>query len=228
MSIVYRQAKGSELTYIELDNNISELYTGQTTALAATGGSLDGRSVTVSSGTNYIWKDLLGDYHPPSGGGTNPSLATFIGGLQYNAFSASSMNEVWTMFHIGHDYAPGTVVYPHVHWSTTGTNTGVVRWGFEYTVAKGHQQQAFASPTTVYVEQAGTGTAYKHMIAEVALASAIPATNMEPDTLILMRVFRDAANANDTQTGTAFLFFIDCHYQAKFFGSKNKTPPFYT
>jgi hypothetical protein len=137
------------------------------------------------------------------------------------------MQEVWVNFHIKHDIAPGTLLYPHVHWSTTGTNTGVARWGFEYTVAKGHQQQAFPATTTVYVEQAFTGQARTHMIAEVSLANAIPATNIEVDSLVLMRIFRDAAHANDTLTDPAFLFMVDLHYQKQYLGTKNRSPNFY-
>jgi hypothetical protein len=136
------------------------------------------------------------------------------------------MNEVWAVYHVKHDYAPGTVMYSHTHWTTLGVNTGVVRWGFEYTVAKGYTQQVFPATTTVYKELAASGTPLMHMISEVAVGDAIPAANLEPDSLILMRVFRDAANAADTCTDTAFLLLADLHYQSDRVHTLNKNFPF--
>lgn len=161
------------------------------------------------------WQDLLSDIGAGRAIGANaPSWATFRGGVSAYSFSASAMNEVWFTAHIPHDYKPDTAIFPHVHWSTTGTNAGVVRWGFEYTIAKGHTQEAFPATTTVYVEQAFNGTAYTHMIAEPTDAAAISSASLQPDTLIMCRLFRDAAHINDTQTGAAFAFFADFHYQS--------------
>jgi|LakMenE01Jun11ns_1017448.scaffolds.fasta_scaffold9950467_6 hypothetical protein len=146
------------------------------------------------------------------------------------SFSATVLQQFWTCFHIDHDYAPNTVIYPHVHWFNAAAvpNTGNVRWGFEYVVAKGHSQQAFplTASTTVYKTQASSATRYMHAIAEVAIGDAIPATNLEPDSLIYMRVFRDAADAADTCTDKVYAFLADLHYQADAFGTLNKAPNF--
>jgi hypothetical protein len=226
MSITLRSVKGAALSHAELDANFTDLIAGQTTALAATGGTIDG-NVLLTAGAGLLWDDITGEITVKGGGANNPSWAAFQGGIYAYQCSASTMQEVWIDFHILHDIAPGTLLYPHVHWSTTGTNTGVVRWGIEYTVAKGHQQQAFPATTTVYVEQAGSGTAHQHMIAEVSLADAIPATNIEVDALVMTRIFRDASHANDTQTDPAFLLMADLHYQKQYLGTLNKSPNFY-
>lgn len=161
------------------------------------------------------WRDLLSDISVDRDTGTNkPTWAIFRNGIRAWSFSATGADEVWASFHITHDYKMGTKAYPHIHWAVTGVDTGVVRWGFEYTVAKGHGQQAFPASTTVYVEQAATGVAYAHMVAEVSDADAVPGLNLEPDSLVLIRIFRDGAHANDTQTSAAFGFFADLHYQS--------------
>ena len=184
--------------------------------------SLNGNfTITGTAG----WRDLTSEINVKGSGANNPSWATFRNGISAYSFSASTMTECWMVFHIDHDYKPGSDMYFHTHWSTTGTNTGVVRWGFEYTVAKGHGQSAFGATQTVYVEQAGSGTAYQHMVAET---TAISSAEFEVDALILMRIFRDSAHVNDTQTGVAFLFTADCHYQADRFATKNRSPNFYT
>ena len=62
---------------------------------------------------------------------------------------------------------------------------------------------------------------------EVATADAIPSTNIEPDSVIHMRVFRDAANAADTYTGAVWCWQADLHYQVQQAATKNKAPNFY-
>jgi len=112
----------------------------------------------------------------------------------------------------------------------TTTATGVVRWGIEYSVAKGHQQGAastFPATTTVYVEQTiSTASQWQHFVAEVSLANAIPSTNIEPDSVIKCRIFRDAAHVNDT-AGEIHAWQADMHFQVGRLSTLNKAPNFY-
>lgn len=174
------------------------------------------------------WDDIPGGFLGARlGTGVNaPTWAVIQGGVYGYTFSATAMNEAWVSFHLPHDYMPGTVMYPHFHWASVGTGTGVVRWGFEYTLAKGYNQQAFPASTTIFVEQAGAGIALRHMIAEAMLANAIPATNLEPDVIIMVRIFRDGAHANDTLIDATFGFECDLHYQVGRASTKNRTFPF--
>jgi hypothetical protein len=156
-----------------------------------------------------------------------PQRTFFRNGIYLLAFPDSATSEVFGNFHIDHDHAPGTALYPHIHWTVSSASTGTVRWGIEWTLAKGHQQMAFGPTTTVYVEQAATGTPYLHYISEVAPANAIPGTNVEPDTFVLMRVFRDATHPNDTFSDQVFGIALDLHYQADRATTPNKAPNFY-
>lgn len=204
MTIITRQGKGSPLTFVEADNNLTEL----------------------DSRTQLGWRDNVIQM-VSRGDITAPPFRTFRDNIQLYGFSHIDTQEVFGQFHIDHDYAMGTALYPHVHWAHNTTAVGTVRWGIEYTVAKGHQQMAFGPTTTVYVEQATDGTQYKHYIAEVSDANAIPGTNIEPDTIILMRVFRDATHSNDTLDGDAFGMCLDLHYQADKATTINKKPNFF-
>lgn len=175
---------------------------------------------TQRSGSNIVlpatgWKDYVADLtNAKAVGQAQPNWSQFNGtGIYAWQFSASAMNELWASFHINHDYKPGSNIYPHVHWCPTNTNTGVVRWGFEYVVARGHNQQAFGSSSTVYVEQAATGTSYMHQIAEFADGQAFN-TYLEPDSLLLFRIFRDAAHINDTYNAVCFGLYLDLHVQS--------------
>jgi hypothetical protein len=204
MSIITRQSKGAPLTYVEADNNLTEL---------------DGR-------TKLGWRDnivqLIG-----RGAFSDPPFVQFKGGIYLLAFSHILQQEAFASFHIDHDYAMGTPIYPHIHWSVDTDTTGTVRWGFEYTIAKGHQQEAFSEPIIRYVEQNVDGTPYKHYIAEVSDAMAIPGAGIEPDTIILCRVFRDSAHSNDTYDGNAFGMCVDMHYLADKSTTVNKSPNFF-
>jgi hypothetical protein len=175
------------------------------------------------------WDDYTADLSTARPGLTNPpDTVLFRGNIPEFAFDPGINEDVSIAFHIKHDIKLGTKVYFHLHWSPgNSTNTGVVRWGFEYSLAKGHEQEVFPTTTTVYVEQAATGTPYQHQIAEVSDGDAIDSASVEPDTLVLVRIFRDASHVNDTFTGDAFGLECDLHYQRDRVGTKNKAPDFY-
>lgn len=178
----------------------------------------------TGEGSSMGWNDITSDITVRGTGSNDPTWVAFRNNIHAYAFSAGTMNQAWISFHVKHDYAMGTPIHLHTHWSTIGTNTGVCRWGFEYTIAKGHQQSAFSATTTVFVEQQATGTAFTHMVGETA---AISSAELEPDCLVLVRVFRDAAHVNDTLTDLAYLFTADIHYQCDRIATKNKLPNFY-
>lgn len=177
--------------------------------------------------TNSGWKDLLADISAGRGiGATAPTWSVLNGNIKAYAFSASSLNEIWINIHIPHDYEWGSMVYPHIHWTTSGTNTGVCRWGVEYAYARGYGTDAFPATTTIYIEQAASGTALKHMIAEPTEGSGIAGTNFEPDGVLMCRIFRDAAHANDTLTDAAFGIFADLHYYSDGFETNERNRTF--
>jgi hypothetical protein len=168
------------------------------------------------------WADITGNIL--TGGAIAPVRTNFRGNIDLYAFSATAQNEAWFTYHVPHDYAPGTDIYFHVHWSTAGTNTGVVRWVFEYTIAKGHGQSVYPVPSTATVDQAYAAPAYRHMLAET---TAISSPELEPDSVILVRLTREGGNPVDTQTGVAYLITADVHYQSDRHATKNRTPNFY-
>jgi hypothetical protein len=204
MTITLREQKGSELTYAELDGNFSDLDTR----------------------THLGWRDNVVPL-TLRGGITEPPMQLFKDSIYLLAFSQSQMQEAYAVFHIDHDYALGTAIYPHIHWSVNDSSVGTVRWGFEYSIAKGHQQQAFGNSVTKYIEQPTTGVPYMHYVAELADSDAIPGTGIEPDTLIIMRIFRDASHSNDTLDAQSFGICVDLHYQANRSSTPNKRPNFY-
>jgi len=172
------------------------------------------------------WDDIVADLSAGKAVGANaPTWAVYRDSIEAYRFDASTMNEIWITFHVKHDYSYGTNLYPHVHWGPSTTSTGVVRWGFEYTIAKGHDQEAFPASVTVYVNHTiATNKQYQHIISEVSDGDSFD--GFEPDTLVLMRIFRDAGDAADTFPDNVFAFTADIHFQADKQVTKNKVPPF--
>lgn len=206
MTITLRSEKGAPLTFSEADGNISDLNTR----------------------TSAGWRDNIVEIKVDSSSPNAPTLGAIRGNILAWQFAPGELTEAHSAFHVDHDYKANTKLYLHIHWVNTSTTVGTVRWGFEFSVAKGHQQQAFPTTTTVYVEQATTGTAYMHMVGEVSEGNAIDgnALGIEPDTVILCRVFRDGAHVNDTLNENVFGIFLDMHYQADRATTPNKAPPF--
>lgn len=186
-----------------------------------------GIKVDTASPT-FGYRDIIGDLTVRTAGANDPNWATYRGVLKAWEFSASVEKEIFLVYHVPHDYVPGTDIYFHMHWSNAAAvpNTGNVVWGFDYSYAKGYNQAQFPAASTVTVTQASHATQYEHQIAETA---AVTIAGMEVDGLILCRVYRKAADAADTCTDAVFGFTADIHYQSTNLGTKAKNgPAFYT
>lgn len=168
---------------------------------------------------HYGWSNQFGSMLGAKVIGANqPTWSTFRGGIPAYEFVPGATNELWLYLPIPHDYTSKDggkfdgMVYPNIHWSTTGTDTGVARWGIEYTIARGYGYEAFPTTDTIYIEQAASGTAYTHYVAEPSEGNGIYTDGLEVDALVLMRVFRDGGHGNDTLTDSAFGFSVNLHY----------------
>lgn len=191
-------------------------------------GNVNGQEVTQLIDGDYGWRDLFTQITLRGNGKNNPLWDVFRDGIYAYMFDSGKMMECWTSFHVDHDYAIGTPLFPHVHWSPLTAGAGTVRWGFEYTVAKGHAQgpeSLFQPTTTVYIEQTVNNDQFMHMITETDVANAIPPDLIEPDSIIMARMFRDGVN--DTYPGAVSVFAVDLHYQVARSSTRNKSPDFY-
>lgn len=183
----------------------------------------------------YGWSDLLGNINRDTGAAA-PSFSPYVGNIKQWKFGANK--EVVIEYHLGHDYALGTDIYIHVHWSQIVVDTGgpggtpgTAQFDFEVIYAKGHDQAAFPGvATTLSVTQVASSTVRQHMIAEIQLSSSAPTANqidtgeLEPDAMLLVLVRR---NGGDTLDQDPFIHEVDIHYQSNRIATKNKAPPFY-
>lgn len=174
---------------------------------------------------DYGYADIIGQIDVRGVGPNSPDYAQIAGTNLYAfQFSPTALNEVFVPFHIPHTYAPGTPVSFHAHWvgDQSPGHVGVVRWGFEWHYGR-NELEAWSSGT-VYAEQAGVATPLTPRLVESPDVS-IP--NLEVDSIIYVRAFRDAANVADTNTDAVYLIQTDCHHQSTGVPTINKARPFY-
>lgn len=168
-----------------------------------------------------VWRDLVSNLsNAKTSGGNIPVWNETVFAYE---FGNGQSDELWLVFHVDHDIVPGSLMYVHVHWSPSNTNTGVVRWELDYHAAKGHSQEAFPGTTNLVLEQAGSGVNLMHQIIE----DTVGIGPFEPDTLILVRLRRMGSHANDTYNAKVYGYSVDLHYQADRQGTPNRVPNFY-
>ena len=195
-----------------------------------------GNGIKVDTTTpTFGWRDLLGQIRIRGVGANNPALATYIGNIKGLEFQVN--DECWIEYHIPHDYVPGTDIHLHFHWSHNSADVtgGNVTWEADITYAKGHNQAAFPATVNPTVVGAASVVQYRQIITEVQISAAAPGAtqidsdDLEPDGVILARVY---LGANNITAGDGvpdpFLHFADVHYQSTNIGTKDKVPDFYT
>ena len=176
------------------------------------------------------WADIVSEFYTRSGP-ASPGVSSFRGGIYLLEFSDTDTLEAFSNFHIPHAYKPGTMIYPHVHFSVTGNNSGTVRWGVEWTFARRHDStglRVFPEPSTIYIDFAvPANSAYTHFVAEAAQGAGIPGTDIEVDGMIMTRVFREPTHANDTFVGSVWAITADLHIEVDRAATPNRAPNFY-
>ena len=153
------------------------------------------------------------------------------------AFGTSDVMEI--VFHVPHDYVPGTDMYIHVHWLHNGTAiSGSLVVDMVHTYAKGHNQQIFPAEKTVTLTVSTPDIAtiprYVHRTDEIQLSSnggsgtLMDSAQLEVDGIIMVHL---ALTTKPTITGgtsaDVFIPSVDIHYQTTGVNTKQKAPNFY-
>lgn len=226
---------GLPLTVAEADNNMEELDKkpfGQAYPKQS-GIGLKLRNTPDSEDETFGFHDLMGKYYDIP---LNPAvMSIYKGGIYQKQFEEGKK---WGVdFHLPHDYALGTDIFVHVHWSHNSAvvTGGSATWKFEASYSKGHNQEVFGNNKLVALVQDANTNAYFHQIAETAMSvSGGSSTNFDTDALevdgnILSTLSLDS---NDIETSNAsvvnpFVHHIDIHYQSTGLATINRNPDFY-
>ena len=201
-----------------------------------------GTGIKVDTGVpTYPWCDLIGQISPHVGGGTAPVSLPFIGGNINNYCFDNNTVIDSIVYHIPHDYVPGSDLFLHLHWGHNGTAISgnfVITWHCMY--AKGHQQASFQPeidivqtiPCTI-----GSFPRYQHNITEFQItngtgdATHLLNTLIEPDGILIIGAVITSPTITGSSNGAAgnhpFIFTVDLHYQSTGIGTKQKAPNFY-
>jgi hypothetical protein len=207
--LITSTGKGSPLTPTEADANLS----------------------AIDTKTGDGWADVVSELFIRDSA-FSPIGTGWKGGLYLWGFPANEMREAFSNFHVPHVWKPGTMIYPHMHFSTASNSSGVVRWVFEYTWARRHDstgQLTFPSTTTKYVDfTIPANSADTHFVAEVAQGGGIVGTDLEVDAMIVMRIYRDGTHDNDTFPDTVLGITADLHIEVDRAATPNRAPNFYS
>jgi hypothetical protein len=193
----------------------------------------------VQIGSAFGWRDIIGDVSPREAPGAGvPVLATFRGGTVRTWFYAAN-DKCDMVFHMPHDYVPGSDLHLHLHWSHNGTGiSGQLVVTFAVSYARGHDQAAFAAEVapvlTVSTPNIATVPQYQHRIDELQLSAAAPSATqldsdlLEPDGLLLINLNTTTIPTitGGTRAQPTFLT-LDLHYQSTNVGTAAKAPNFY-
>lgn len=162
------------------------------------------------------------------GTGNDAADTTFITNMFLPTFPTAVLKERFADLVLPRGYADGETVQILLHWAVNAVNTGVVRWGVEYTLAQGYNQganSAFPATTTLTEEvNISVASQFRHFTTE--FSTAVPATILEPDTAILCRIYREGTHVNDTFAADAFGVKAALNVPVEYVGAKNKIPDF--
>ncbi len=236
MAITTRAGKGSELTHNDLDTNFTDLRDGVNPLV--TGASGTGIKVDSLGTPSFGWHDLTGELSRASAA-SPPTCSELRSGGKVRVWFYSVGDDSDCVFHMPHDYVPGTDLYLHAHWTHNGTNiSGNFVLNVFTTYAKGHQQANFSAEISPTITVAGLNNTncpqYHHRVDEIQLTSSTPGANQLNTNLIEVDglfMFHFEVATIPTITGGTInepaILTIDLHYQSSNLATKNKSPAFY-
>jgi len=182
----------------------------------------------------FTFDDVYDDYQVSinaigaAGGNTAPTLELFRDNIYFYEFpSTPQITEGFFMIHLMHDLKPDTDMSFHLHWAhNNGAPTGDIKWNIEYSYARGYEQDTFGASTNLSTIQT-VGAQYSHHITnDDDMVISAGTHNLEPDGLLIGRVYRDSTDVVDDTNVDAFLLQVDIHYVKSRTGTTERNAPF--
>lgn len=183
----------------------------------------------------FGYHDLRGHLMPKTSGAGTPTFQAFRGNVWGWSFVANDVVDF--IYHLPHDYEPGSDIYFHVHWAHNGTAiNGNAVFTYYATYAKGHNQANYPAEVTGTITYAtvdiATTPQYRHRIDEIQISAASPSgAQLDTDDLEIDGVIKLHLVLTTLPTITAGSLYIDeadIHYKSTGVGTKNKSPNFYS
>lgn len=195
----------------------------------------DGIKVDTATPT-FGWRDIIGMPLFNTTGVGAPVIAAKRGG-NCRALKFALNDQMDYVYHIPHDWAPGTDIYVHVHWLHNGTAiTGNASFQTSYTAAKGFGQAIFPAEKQQTITFATTNIAttpqWSHRVDEIQMSNNGGSGNyldtaaIEVDGLVNVNI--KLTSLPTITGGDLFIDTVDVHYQSTGIPTKNKAPNFYS
>jgi hypothetical protein len=164
-----------------------------------------------------VWKDInVGGVLLARASVNQPTQVAIDGtNILTYAFDGNTLvKELHGAFEYQHDGKEETNIIFHVHWYPTTAGAGNVKWQLEYWMRKG---TTYKLTNTITVISAATGTAWDEIRASFP---AVSGTNLEIETQIHLRLFRDPTDGDDTYAADAAVGTVGIHYEIDTIGSR--------
>jgi hypothetical protein len=173
---------------------------------------------------------IVGATNPPTFAKYTDNGAGSVGVWAWSFAVQGAGNEEQIWFHVQfpHAYKLGTTIHPHLHWgiATAGSAGEFVKWGLEYTWTDIGGDFPVTAITTTDASTAAAATVQGDdpLVVQRHYMSAFPDISGSAiegvSSMLLGRLFRNSAHADDDLAQLAFAFEIDFHVEKDSIGSR--------
>jgi hypothetical protein len=180
----------------------------------------------VFNGTTTVWEDYVTPINRATfGGASNDPAPTKLfddgaGSAGIWALVFSNGDEVIITAQLPHSWKVGSTIYPHIHFMTTSDVSPSDNFGIEFEYSWVDRDGDFPANTTLTTIDIPTGvnTNNMHQLGNITVAG-VDGSGHNMESLLLIRIKRIAADADDYGDGVAIMDF-DIHYEKDTVGSK--------
>lgn len=182
----------------------------------------------------FTYRDIIGAVLPDPAGANSPALTNFRGNVRGYQYTAT--DKLDCVYHIPHDYVPGTDLFLHLHWGhNSATISGNFVFNFEAMYASRQASapfSVFGAPVsnniTVNALTIGNYPQYCHVVTEIQLStSGGGAGLLDTDAIEVDGIVQLTFTYNGTMSADPFISTGDVHYLSSSIGTKGKDPDFY-
>jgi len=178
--------------------------------------------------TEVVWGDYVTPLGPNNWRGTsnNPVLTKLFddgaGSQGVYAYVFTNGNEALVTVQLPHGWKEGTTIFPHIHFMCTSDVNPADNIGIEFEWNWADTNEDFAANSTLQTNDISTeiNTDDMHQLGYVTLAG-IDGTGHTISSILICRIKRVAATANDYAGGVAILDF-DVHFEVNTMGSRQE------
>ena len=135
----YVQSENKVIRDSPLETLIAGAYSNSVSSpMPITNEALFSITATVQGLTTHVpvWRGLNGDFtQNASTSYLTPDVSTISGNVESYTFRDDLVESLSVRFAIPYDISVESPMFPHIKWSPSTADTGVVRWGLEFMIA---------------------------------------------------------------------------------------------